>query len=336
MGKTVLELKNLKKSFGNYSVLDGLSLSLEAGELYGFVGANGAGKTTTLKIAAGLLSPDEGEVTICGENLWENRHDMKLSRFILSRIGYVPDFFGVYENMRVSEYMDFFAACYSMNGIRARRRCEMLLDLTGLYEKEDYYVSSLSRGMKQRLCLARALIHNPTLLILDEPAAGLDPVTRSQYLSILRTLREQGKTLLISSHILSELSDICTSAGILENGKMLVSGTLEEIFAGVSLSRPILISVIGDKSIALRILKEARLVTSISLSGDEMRIDFKGSREDETALLKRMIDSGVRVSGFMRERGDLETVFLQLAGKQEERAVMEYEMESGILEGDYR
>ncbi|MBQ4149982.1 MAG: ATP-binding cassette domain-containing protein, partial [Clostridium sp.] len=202
--------------------------------------------------------------------------------------------------------------------------------------KEDYYVSSLSRGMKQRLCLARALIHNPTLLILDEPAAGLDPVTRSQYLSILRTLREQGKTLLISSHILSELSDICTSAGILENGKMLVSGTLEEIFAGVSLSRPILISVIGDKSIALRILKEERLVTSISLSGDEMRIDFKGSREDETALLKRMIDSGVRVSGFMRERGDLETVFLQLAGKQEERAVMEYEMESGILEGDYR
>ena len=122
MGKTVLELKNLKKSFGNYSVLDGLSISLEAGELYGFIGANGAGKTTTLKIAAGLLPPDEGEVIICGENLWANRQDMKVSRFILSRIGYVPDSFGVYENMRVSEYMDFFAACYSMNGIRARRR----------------------------------------------------------------------------------------------------------------------------------------------------------------------------------------------------------------------
>ncbi|MBO5573661.1 MAG: ABC transporter ATP-binding protein [Clostridium sp.] len=336
MGKTVLELKNLKKSFGSYTVLDGLSLTLEAGELYGFIGANGAGKTTTLKIAAGLLAPDEGEVTICGEDLWANRGDMKVSRFILSRIGYVPDSFGLYDNMRVSEYMDFFAACYSMNGIRARRRCEMLLGMTGLSEKAGYYVNSLSRGMKQRLCLARALIHNPTLLILDEPASGLDPVTRTHYLSILRTLREQGKTLIISSHILSELSDICTAAGILENGKMLVSGTLEQIFAGVSLSRPILISVMGDKTTALRILKEERLVTSISVSGDEMRIDFKGSREDETRLLRTMIENGVRVSGFMRERGDLETVFLQLAGKQEERAVMEYEMESGISEGDYR
>ena len=336
MGKTVLELKNLKKSFGSYTVLDGLSLTLEAGELYGFIGANGAGKTTTLKIAAGLLAPDEGEVTICGEDLWANRGDMKVSRFILSRIGYVPDSFGLYDNMRVSEYMDFFAACYSMNGIRARRRCEMLLGMTGLSEKAGYYVNSLSRGMKQRLCLARALIHNPTLLILDEPASGLDPVTRTHYLSILRTLREQGKTLIISSHILSELSDICTAAGILENGKMLVSGTLEQIFAGVSLSRPILISVMGDNTTALRILKEERLVTSISVSGDEMRIDFKGSREDETRLLRTMIENGVRVSGFMRERGDLETVFLQLAGKQEERAVMEYEMESGISEGDYR
>ncbi|SET31423.1 ABC-2 type transport system ATP-binding protein [[Clostridium] aminophilum] len=336
MAKTILELKNLKKSYGTETVLNGLSLTIREGELYGFVGANGAGKTTTIRIAAGLLAPDEGTVLVEGEDLWKARSKPKTSAAIMKKIGYVPDFFGVYENFRVSEYMEFFASCYGLSGLRARRRCEMLLDQTGLYDKAEYYASSLSRGMKQRLCLARALIHDPDLLILDEPASGLDPLTRSQYFEILKELKNQGKALLISSHILSELSGICSSAGMIDNGTMIVSGTMEEIFESVDISRPILIQVIGDPTGALAVLREDPNVESVMVDGEMLKIEYIGTRADEEMLLRMMVRGGVHVTGFMRQQGDLETAFLQLAGKKADgKVLIDYEMESDIAEGNY-
>lgn len=334
MSDTMLELRNIRKSFGSLTVLDKLNLKIKAGELYGFIGTNGAGKTTTLKIAAGLLKPDEGQVYIDGRDLWGERNNPAASSETLSRIGYVPDFFGVYDNLRVSEYMEFFASCCGMTGFKAREKCEMLLDQTGLYDRKDYFVSSLSRGMKQRLCLARALIHDPKLLIMDEPASGLDPITRNDYMQMLRELCRQGRTIFISSHILSELSDICTSAGIIENGKMLVSAPLSRLFESVREARRIRMVIAGDKTPAMKLLKREPHVRSIAVDGEEIRIEFSGQQEDEERLLRQLVGSGARVVGFMREKDDLENAFLTLAGKKDRKAVISYEMESDIPEGD--
>ena len=188
----MLEIRGLRKKYGNFQALDGLDLEIPKGELFGFVGPNGAGKTTTLKIVAGLLAPDEGEVRIDGVDAVRNNKALR------EKIGYVPDFFGVYDNLKVSEYMEFFASCYGIEGLMARKRCGLLLEQVKLEDKAEFFVDGLSRGMKQRLCLARALIHEPDLLILDEPASGLDPRTRVEYTTMLKELREQGKTLMVS------------------------------------------------------------------------------------------------------------------------------------------
>lgn len=194
----MLKIQNLRKTFGNYHALDGLDMEIEAGALYGFVGPNGAGKTTTIKIVSGLLLPDKGTVEIDGIDALAYPRQMR------EKIGYVPDYFGVYDNLKVWEYMEFFASCYGLEGLTARKRSLTLLDQVGLGDKEDFYVDGLSRGMKQRLCLARALLHNPALLVLDEPAAGLDPRTRLEFRETIRELNQQGTTILLSSHLLSD------------------------------------------------------------------------------------------------------------------------------------
>ena len=219
----MLEIKDLRKKFGKFHALNGLDLHIPKGSLYGFVGPNGAGKTTTIKIMTGLLFADSGQVLIDGVDVSRGLDELKL------KIGYVPDFFGVYDNLRVNEYMEFFASCYGSDGLKARTRYMTLLEQVGLEDKVNFYVDSLSRGMKQRLCLARALIHDPLLLVLDEPASGLDPRTRFEFKEILKELKEQGKTILISSHVLSELSEMCTDIGIIDQGKMILSGSMEEI-----------------------------------------------------------------------------------------------------------
>ena len=206
----MLKIEQLKKRFGQIVALDGLNMSVEEGTLYGFVGPNGAGKTTTIKILTGLLLPDGGTVTIDGIDV------TKEPRKVMEKIGYVPDFFGVYDNLKVEEYMEFFASCYGILGLKARRRCMMLLEQVRLDEKAGFYVEGLSRGMKQRLSLARALIHNPSILIMDEPTAGLDPRTRFEFRQILKELRDQEKTIFISSHILPELAEVCTDIGIVD------------------------------------------------------------------------------------------------------------------------
>ena len=320
----MLEIRDLHKTYGKFHALNGLTMTVKDGALYGFVGPNGAGKTTAIKIMTGLLAADSGQVRIDGRDVTGRATDLK------AWIGYVPDFFGVYDNLTVGEYMEFFASCYHLDGLMARRRCQALLEQVGLEERPDFYVDGLSRGMKQRLCLARALIHDPEILILDEPTSGLDPRTRFEFRDILKELQESGKTILISSHVLSELSQLCTDIGILDQGKLVLEGTMEEIMARMNNSRPLVISLCGGMEQATAILKRNPSVQTISLKDQEISVRFDGGREDEAQLLAQLVDGGVMVSGFVREPGSLESVFMQLTDQEEERSVLSYEAESGL------
>lgn len=320
----MLKIEGLRKTYKNYHALDGLDMEIGEGALYGFVGPNGAGKTTAIKIITGLLQPDEGRVRIGGADVFRDQSLLK------EQIGYVPDFFGVYDNLKVCEYMEFFASCYGMTGLTARKRCSTLLEQVGLEEKMHFYVDGLSRGMKQRLCLARALIHDPAILIMDEPTSGLDPRTRFEFKEIVKELREQGKTILISSHILSELSELCTDIGIIEQGRMVVSGHIQDILSRVSSSNPLVISIFSNREKALSILKSHPCVQTISVKNDDIMVGFIGDRQDEALLLQQLIDADVLVSGFLREQGNLESLFMQITDHEEEKAVYIHENESGL------
>ncbi len=322
----MLKVQDLKKTYGKYHALDGLDMEIEKGALYGFLGPNGAGKTTTIKIISGLLWPDGGTVRIDGEDALASPCRLK------EKIGYVPDYFGVYDNLKVWEYMEFFALCYGMEGLTARKRSQTLLDQVGLGSKTDFYVDGLSRGMKQRLCLARALLHSPELLVMDEPAAGLDPRTRREFRETLRELNKQGMTILISSHLLSDLAELCTDVGIVDGGKMLLTGSVEEVIEKIHTSKPVIITVYDNMGAAIALLKEHRLVRSLSVKDQEIMVQFAGSGRQESRLLTELIKAGVQVKGFVREAGSLEAVFMQLTGHEEERVVQSYEHinESGL------
>ena len=319
----MLEIRDLKKNYGKYQVLNGLDMTVPDGSLFGFVGPNGAGKTTTLKIMVGLLEADGGTVSYDGfsfqEEGWE-RH-----------VGYVPDFFGVYDNLKVWEYMEFFASCYGLEGLKARKRCSALLEQIGLEDKEEFYVDGLSKGMKQRLCLARALIHDPAVLILDEPMAGLDPRTRFDFRETLKDLSDQGKTIVLSSHVLSELSELCTDVGIIDQGRMALTGSIRDILSQVNSSNPIVITLFGGGTdVALSILKSHPSVHTITVKGREIVVRFSGDEQEEAVLLQRLVDAGLLVSGFTREKGSLESLFMQITDRDEERTVLRYENESGL------
>lgn len=315
----MLKIEGLKKTYGNYHALDGLDMEVKSGALYGFVGPNGAGKTTTIKIMTGLLCPDEGTVEIDGIDA--------LRESVKTRdcIGYVPDYFGMYDNLKVSEYMEFFASCYGLSGLKARKRSRALLDQVGLGNKEDFYVDGLSRGMKQRLCLARALIHDPALLIMDEPTAGLDPRTRLEFRELVRDLKEEGKTILISSHLLTDLSELCTDIGIIDQGKMILHGSIEEIANRINTSKPVIITIQDGMKLAMRLLKDHPQVQTITVREQEIMVGFTGDAVDESRLLAGLIEAGVAVRGFMREPGNLEAVFMQITNHDEEKVVLSYE-----------
>ena len=321
---TVLKIENLHKIYGKYHALSGLDMTVKEGALYGFVGPNGAGKTTAIKIMTGLLQAEEGSVLINGKDALADPDQLK------SCIGYVPDFFGVYDNLTVGEYMSFFASCYQLDGLVARKRYTALLEQVGLEDKLDFYVDGLSRGMKQRLCLARALIHDPQILILDEPTSGLDPRTRVEFKEILEDLKFAGKTILISSHVLSELSEMCTDIGIIDQGRMILEGNIQDILSRVNASNPLVISVYSNMEKALSILKSHPCVRTISMREKDICVRFTGDAQDEAILLQQLIDSDVLVNGFTREKGSLETVFMQLTDHEEERVVTSYEAESGL------
>ena len=320
----MLKTRNLQKKYGNYHALDGLNMEIPDGALFGFVGPNGAGKTTTIKILTGLLRPDGGTVEIDGADA------LKEPRRMGDMIGDVPDTFGVYDNLKVSEYMDFFASCYGLEGLKARGRCHTLLLQVGLGDKEDFFVDGLSRGMQQRLCLARALIHDPQILIMDEPTAGLDPRTRMEFKEMVKELHEQGKTILISSHLLTDLAEICTDIGIIDAGRMVVCGSMEEILNQLKASKPVIITVDQNREAALKLLKEHPLVKTISVREPEIMVGFTGTKQQESELLAQLVKAGVPVRSFMRERASLEAIFMQLTDHEEERVVLSYEDESGL------
>ena len=259
----MIEIEGLKKRFGQSIALDEVSMHVRDGAMYGFVGPNGAGKTTTIRCMMGLLAADGGKLLINGIDM------EKEPKKALSQIGYIPDDFGVYDNLKVLEYMEFFASCYGITGLSARKRSMTLLDQVGLEGKSDFYVDSLSKGMKQRLCLARALVHNPSILIMDEPTAGLDPRTRVEFKEILKDLKDQKKTVFISSHILSELSEVCTDIGIIDEGKVVLEAPIDDILNQINISRQLVISVSGDQTTALKILRSHPCVETITIRQED-------------------------------------------------------------------
>lgn len=315
----MLKITDLYKSYGKYHALNGLNMNVPECGIYGFVGPNGAGKTTTIKIVTGLLYPDSGNVTIEGLDV------LTTGRKLKEKIGYVPDEFGIYDNLKVFEYMEFFAACYGKSGLTIRKRNEKLLEQVGLGDKYDFYVDSLSRGMKQRLCLARALIHNPSMLILDEPTSGLDPRTRLEYREILKELSDQGKTIIISSHLLAELSELCSHIGIVDQGKMILEGSMLSITKKINETKPVIITIESGLEQALALLKEHKKVKSIAVKGNEIVAGFVGDEKAESQLLADLIYRDVRVRGFIREAGSLETIFMQSTKHEKEKVVLSYD-----------
>lgn len=302
----MLVIKNLEKSYGNFKALNGLNLEIEKGEIFGFIGPNGAGKSTTMKIVSGLLSPDSGEVYVDGIDAIKNNKELK------DKIGYMPDFFGVYDNLRAIEYLEFYASIYGIVGEEARKLSMDLLELVNLQDKWDANVDGLSRGMKQRLCLARCLVHNPELLILDEPASGMDPRARFEMKGILKNLKEMGKTIIVSSHILSELGEICTRIGIIKNGSIVCEGTVEEVMLRASGTAPINITVMEDPEKAIEVLKQIPDVKEISLDGNEVTASVAGGEKEAKEILKALVTQDVSVIGFAKAVGNLEDVFIQI------------------------
>ena len=306
----MLKIQGLHKKYGNYHALDGLDMELKDGALFGFVGPNGAGKTTTIKSMTGLLKPDLGTVELDGKDMLADTMGLRM------RIGYVPDHFGLYDNLKVSEYMEFFAACYHLEGFEARKRARSLLEQVGLGERMDAFVDGLSGGSQGGA--------------LSIVTAGLDPRTHLEFRQMVWELHEQGKTILLSSHNLAELSELCTDIGIIDAGKMVLSGSMDEIMERIYTSKQIIISVHDQMEKALAFLKESPMVRTISICEKDIMVGFTGDEHRESELLKQMIEAGIPVRGFMREPGSLESIFMQITDHNEEKVVLSYEDESGL------
>lgn len=304
----MLYINNLTKKYGAFTAVRQLSLHIPEGDLFGFVGPNGAGKTTTIRMVCGLLRATSGSIKIGNVKGAVGSKEMK------RMIGYVPDFFGVYDNLKVREYMDMYGSMYGMYARETAKLTDDLLELVNLSDKKEVYVDTLSRGMKQRLCVARALLHNPKLLLLDEPSSGLDPRARVEMKELLKNLHSMGKTILISSHILSELSEMCTSIGIMNHGQLITAGRIEEIMYQLSGGKRIHIQISSEMETAVRILKEHAGVVLESVMENEAIITNSGTDEEISALIGALLQNKVILTGFYKEEGNLESLFMQLTG----------------------
>lgn len=311
----MVEIEELTKRYGRFLALDHVNFHINKGDIFGFVGPNGAGKTTTMRIMCGLIKATAGNVVIDGVNVLKRPAEVK------RLIGYVPDFFGVYDNLKVMEYMEFYGSMYGMRKADVVDSSERLLELVNLQDKHEAFVDSLSRGMKQRLCVARSLIHDPELLILDEPGSGLDPRSRVEMWNLLKRLSAMGKTIMISSHILPELSEMCDSIGVLDHGRMVASGNVDEILDHSDAVSPVRIKgyMLGMSAETSMdrisvIIKERFDVDRIIVRDDEIFVYYTGGRERDSELLRSLVDNGVHIHQFYRDRGDLESLFLEITG----------------------
>jgi ABC-2 type transport system ATP-binding protein len=301
----VISVKELTKTYGTRTALDRVSFEVPRGEIFGFVGPNGAGKTTTIRILAALLEPTEGQALIDGADV------TRQPDLVHERLGYMPDFFGVYDQLTVSEYLHFYAACYRQPKQRRQKIVDDLLELVGLPERRHQAVDTLSRGLKQRLCLARALVHDPAVLLLDEPASGLDPRARVEMREILKTLQGMGKTIVISSHILPELTELCTMVGIIDHGKIRATGPVQEVIRRLTSGRRLRINLLGQREEANKILNSLPAVRGVETFDGALEAQFEGDEAAAAAILQSLIAAGIRVSGFVQMESDLEDAFLK-------------------------
>jgi len=309
----IIETQDLRKSFGSFHAVRGISLQVHAGSIYGFVGPNGAGKTTTMRILTTLTRASSGDAWVAGHSVSENR------RAVRRAIGYMPDEFGVYEDLRVWEYLDFFAACYDIPENERKRLVGDLLELVDLSHRREDMVDKLSKGMKQRLSLARTLAHDPQVLILDEPASGLDPRARVEIRELLGELANMGKTIFFSSHILADVEDICSHIGIIEAGEIIMQGSIDELKVQLMAHREIMVTVM-DNDVAEKVVQivkgiadvvEAEIITPKN-GRSRIRIDFAGKDDELAALNRKLFDEGVAVLGFNEIEKDLEHMFMRV------------------------
>lgn len=304
----MIDIQGLTKKYGAFTALDHLDLKIEEGVVFGFVGANGAGKSTTFSILSTLLAPTSGNAYVNGISVIENPVAVR------RQLGYMPDFFGVYDQLKADEYLDFYAASYGLSAAERASIIPELLELVNLTDKRYSYVDLLSRGMKQRLCLARALIHDPKVLILDEPASGLDPRARTEMRDILKHLKSMGKTILISSHILPELAEMCDELGVLDNGKLIAQGNVAAIQAQLQADKELIVKVLGDLHKAVAFFEEDPYITSIEAFPEKETITFlyRGTKEQQVQMLKQALLADILIYSVNEEEKDLEDIFMSI------------------------
>jgi len=304
----MIELTNLRKEYDNVLAVDDLSLTVEQGEIFGLIGPNGAGKTTSIRIAAGLLSPTLGRALIAGVDV------VKEPERAQQHIGYLADFFALYEDLKVWEYLDYFAHAYKLPEAEIPSRITEVIALVNLEVKRDAMIRGLSRGMKQRLGIARAIIHRPKVMLLDEPASGLDPKARLELKNLLRSLRDQGATILISSHILTELEGFCTSIGIMEKGRLVRSGRIEEVTAAATTMRLVRLAWGGDSlAIAQQKLEGDSRISEVSLAPNSGTFRFAGAEEDLASILASLVSANVHIISFGEVKQTVEDLYMKLS-----------------------
>jgi len=301
-----VQIRNLTVSYGSLKAVRGISFEIPKGEVFGFIGPNGAGKSTTIKVLATLIRPNTGIVKIDGISVPDN--PMTIRR----KIGYMPDYFGTYEDLTAAEYLHFFAAAYQLPRAERERTIADVLQLTDLTHKADAAVDSLSRGMKQRLGLARVLLHDPDLLLLDEPASGLDPRARIEVRELLKALKAMGKTIIISSHILHELAQFCTRIGIVEAGQLVAEGSLDEIYSQLGLLQVVHVQVLNLDETLLRKIQALPGVENVDQQADRVAIRMHATETGAEILLEEMMKIGCRIRMFQPEAMDMETAFMKL------------------------
>lgn len=304
----MIEIKNLTKRYGTFTALDALTLTIERGTVFGFVGPNGAGKTTTFSILATLIPPTAGDALIDGFSV------VRDAKQVRQRIGYMPDFFGVYDQFKTKEYLDFYGASYGIPARERERLIPQLLELVRLSDKIDTYVDLLSRGMKQRLCLARSLIHDPEVLILDEPASGLDPRARIEMREIIKELKNMGKTILISSHILPELSVMCDELCIIDRGKLIAHDSVQAILNQLKPERVLTVRVKDRLAETIRFFEDDPHVSLVARNSENnsLTFQFRGDVDAQVALLKKAILADLPIISFQEEKTKMEDVFMEL------------------------
>lgn len=303
----MIEVRNLTKVYKDLTAVNDISFAIDKGDIFGFIGPNGAGKTSTIKILATLLKPTQGYALVCGYNVLTQADDVKRV------MGYMPDSFGVYDDMKVWEYLDFFAAAYKIEKTRRKQIIDDVLELTDLTHKKQDYVEALSRGMKQRLCLAKTLVHDPQVLLLDEPASGLDPRARIELRELLKELRNMGKTILISSHILTELADFCNKVGIMEQGHLHYAGDIRAITEQMRGARIVEVKVKeGFEQKAEDVFLNKKEVSEVEREGAVLRVHLPLDFQNDDFVTDTLVENGIKFSSVREVEIDLEDVFMKV------------------------